>query len=125
MPNAAETFAAHVAGTQFADIPSHAIARAKVFILDTLGVGIAGSSAQGSAELLASARLWGAGSDAAVWGRSDRMPAHAAAFLNAFAVHCQESMTASTNPLCCIRWRHCCLRPLLMLNGAAVSAAGT
>ncbi len=90
MPNAAEAFAAHVAGTQFADIPPHAIARAKVFILDTLGVGIAGSSAQGSAELLASARLWGEGTGAAIWGRSDRMPAHAASFLNAFAVHCQE-----------------------------------
>ena len=50
MPNAAESFASHVGGMQFADISPHAIARAKVFILDTLGVGIAGSSAQGSAE---------------------------------------------------------------------------
>jgi aconitate decarboxylase len=90
MPNAAETFAAHVAGTNFADIPAHVIARAKVFILDTLGVGIAGSSAQGAAELLVSARLWGEGTGAAVWGRSDRLPPHAACFLNGFAVHCQE-----------------------------------
>ncbi len=90
MPNAAETFAAHVAGAQISDIPPRVIERAKVFVLDTLGVGIAGSSAQGSAELLATARLWGEGSSASVWGRRDRVPAHSAAFLNAFAVHCQE-----------------------------------
>jgi hypothetical protein len=90
MPNAAETFAAHVAGTRFEDIPAHAIDRAKVFILDTLGVGIAGSSAFGADQLLATTRLWGDGDGAAVWGRRDRVPATSAAFLNAFQVHCQE-----------------------------------
>ena len=68
MPNAAETFAAHVADVRRADIPSHAIERAKVFILDTLGVGIAGSSAFGADELLRASRLWGDGEGAAVWG---------------------------------------------------------
>ena len=90
MPNAAESFAAHVAGVSFDSIPGRAIERAKVYVLDTLGVGIAGSSAQGSPELLRCARAWGDGSTASVWGRRDRMPAHSAAFLNAFAVHCQE-----------------------------------
>lgn len=90
MPNAAETFAAHVADVRRADIPSHAIERAKVFILDTLGVGIAGSSAYGADELLRASRLWGDGEGATVWGRRDRMPAPSAAFLNAFQVHCQE-----------------------------------
>ena len=90
MPNAAERFAAHVAGTRFTDIPGYAIERAKVFILDTLGVGIAGSSAAGAAELLFACRRWGDGGEARVWGTDIRLPAPAAALQNAFQVHCQE-----------------------------------
>ncbi|WP_428487807.1 MmgE/PrpD family protein [Rhodopila sp.] len=90
MPNAAEVFATHVTGTELADIPAEAIDRAKIFILDTLGVGIAGSSAYGAAALLRANRLWGDGTEASVWGRRDRVPAPAAALLNAFQVHCQE-----------------------------------
>jgi 2-methylcitrate dehydratase PrpD len=90
MSTAAERFAAHVAGTQLKDIPPAAIAQAKIFILDTLGVGIAGSSAYGAAELLQASLLWGDGAQASVWGRKDRVPAPAAALLNAFQVHCQE-----------------------------------
>ena len=87
---AAEAFAAHVAGIRFADIPVRAVEQAKIFILDSLGVGIAGSSAFGADELLQAARRWGEGAEASVWGRRDRMPAVTAAFLNGFQVHCQE-----------------------------------
>jgi len=90
MPNAAETFARHVAETRISDIPAAAIQQAKIFILDTLGVGIAGSSAYGAAELLRASRLWGEGTEARVWGRKDRLPAPATTLLNAFQVHCQE-----------------------------------
>jgi aconitate decarboxylase len=90
MPNAAEIFAAHVAGTKRADIPDQVIEQAKIFILDTLGVGIAGSSAFGADKLLYAARLWGTGPEATIWGRNDRVPATTSAFLNAFQVHCQE-----------------------------------
>ena len=43
-PDAAHRLAAHAAGLRFADIPPEAVAKAKVFILDTLGVGIAGQN---------------------------------------------------------------------------------
>lgn len=85
-----ERFAAHVAGTRYADLPADAVARAKTFILDTIGVGIAGSSTIGSGQLDAAAARWGAGPEALVWGRAERMPAPTAAFLNGYAVHCQE-----------------------------------
>lgn len=88
--SAAERFAAHVVRTRFEDLPSEAVAQAKVFILDTLGVGIAGSTAAGAAELLGVAQGWGQGAEAAVWGRRARLPAASAAFLNGFQVHCQE-----------------------------------
>ncbi len=89
-PNASELFAAHVAGVRYADIPPVAIERAKVFILDSFGVGIAGSTAPGRSEILAAARRWGAGDEATSWGGGGTLPAPAAAMLNAFQMHCQE-----------------------------------
>jgi aconitate decarboxylase len=90
VPNAAELFAAHVAGVRYEDIPHVAIERAKVFILDSVGVGIAGSTAPGRRETLAAARGWGAGEEASLWGGGGKLPAPAAAMLNAFQMHCQE-----------------------------------
>ena len=89
-PNAAQRFAAHVVQTRFSDLPEAAVERAKVFILDSLGVGVAGSSAAGAAELLSAAQRWGDGTEAAVWGRAARLPAPSAALVNAYQVHCQE-----------------------------------
>jgi aconitate decarboxylase len=89
-PFAGERFSRHVTGTRFEDLPADAIFQAKSFILDTLGVGIAGSSAVGASELQRISARWGAGSEALIWGRRERVPAPTAAFLNGFQVHCQE-----------------------------------
>ncbi len=83
-------FAAHVAGVRLNAVPATAVAAAKVFILDTLGVGIAGSTAPGVADALTAAGGWGAGAEAAVWGRTMRLPAPSAAFMNGLQCHCQE-----------------------------------
>lgn len=87
---ASERFARHALETRFEDLPADAVAQTKVFILDTIGVGIAGSSAAGAEELSRVAAGWGGGADAVVWGRRKRMPAPSAAFLNGFQAHCQE-----------------------------------
>ena len=87
---AGERFAAHVVGARFRDLPAAAVAAAKIFILDTLGVGVAGSTAGGAEALLRGASGWGAGAEAAVWGRRERVPAGSAALVNGFQVHCQE-----------------------------------
>jgi aconitate decarboxylase len=89
-PNAAERFSAHVARTRFEDLSEDAVARAKVFILDTFGVGISGSTAAGSDKILAAASRWGRGDEALIWGRSERLPAAQAALVNGYQVHCQE-----------------------------------
>jgi 2-methylcitrate dehydratase PrpD len=89
-PALSERFAAHVSDARFEDLPADAVAQAKVFMLDTFGVGIAGATAAGAAELMAAARRWGAGEEAVVWGRAGRVPAGVAAVLNGFQVHCQE-----------------------------------
>jgi 2-methylcitrate dehydratase PrpD len=85
-----ERFAAHVAAARFEDLPADVLAQAKIFILDTFGVGVAGATAAGAAEIMAAARGWGAGEEATVWGRATRAPAGIAALLNGFQVHCQE-----------------------------------
>ncbi|MBO1078084.1 MmgE/PrpD family protein [Roseomonas haemaphysalidis] len=89
-PFLAERFAAHALQTRFEDLSEDAVGQAKVFILDTLGVGIAGSSAFGADGVLVAAGGWGSDAEATVWGRRERVPATTAAMANAFQVHCQE-----------------------------------
>ncbi len=89
----AARFADHALGTRFEDLPAAVVERAKVFVLDSLGVGIAGSSVAGGEGLLRVASGWGGapgGIDVPVWGRRARLAAPAAAFLNAWQMHNQE-----------------------------------
>src|SRR5688572_10535487 len=83
-------FAEHVTSRSYADIPDAAIAAAKVFILDTLGVGLAGSSGPKAQELARAQSLWGTGSDARVWATGEGLPAPAVAFCNAYQAHNAE-----------------------------------
>jgi aconitate decarboxylase len=87
---AALRFARHALTTRFVDLPPAAVRAAKTFLLDTLGVGICGSSELSAAALLQAATGWGAGAEAVIWGRRERLPAPAAALVNGFQVHCQE-----------------------------------
>ena len=87
--NAASRFADHAIGTRFSDLTDEAVARTKVYVLDSLGVGIAGSSVEGGEALMRVAAGWGA-STVPVWGRSARLSAPAAAFMNAWQMHNQE-----------------------------------
>src|SRR6185503_477407 len=86
---AAARFAAHALETRFSDLPAAAIERAKVYVLDSLGVGIAGSSVEGGEGLARIAAGWGEAS-VPVWGRAVRLSAPAAAFVNAWQMHNQE-----------------------------------
>jgi aconitate decarboxylase len=88
--DAIATFADHVARTRYEDLPEAAVAAAKTFILDTLGVGLAGSNGPRSPELAAAQALSGTGTAARVWGNGARLPAPAAALCNAYQAHCSE-----------------------------------
>ncbi|MFO1352340.1 MAG: MmgE/PrpD family protein [Gammaproteobacteria bacterium] len=90
MTQAVARLAQHVVTTRFEDLPPAAIAAAKVFFLDTLGVCVAGTSASYAAEVRAAAYGWGMGNDATVLGLGERLPAANAAFVNAYHTHCQE-----------------------------------
>jgi aconitate decarboxylase len=88
--DAIAAFADHVARTGFHDLPGDAIKSAKTFILDTLGVGIAGSSGPMASELAETQETWGRREEVCVWGNGKRLPAPAAAMCNAYQVHNSE-----------------------------------
>lgn len=79
-----------VANTRYEDLPPAAVARAKVFLLDTLGCGVAGRGAPLIEEIARVAASWGAGEDAVVWGDRRRLPAPQAAIVNGYQIHALE-----------------------------------
>lgn len=83
-----EAIAAHVVRDH--DLPAAAAAAVGTFLLDTLGVGIAGSSGAGVEALIGLARVWGPGDEATVWLTGERMSAGSAAIVNAYMIHCLE-----------------------------------
>ena len=88
--DAIHRFAAHVVNTQFAGIPDMAITAAETLVLDTIGVGLAGSSGPMADTLAATQERFGAGEDAHVWSLGKRLPVPAAAFCNAYQIHNSE-----------------------------------
>lgn len=80
----------HVADVRYEDLPPEAVAKVKTFLLDTIGVGIAGSSGAKVADLAALAATWGAAPESSVWLTGQRMSAGSAAMVNAYQIHCLE-----------------------------------
>ena len=88
--DAIAAFAEHVARSSYDDLPTAAIAAAKTFILDSLGVGVAGSAAPWAKELVETAARWGGADDARVWVHGAALPAPAAAMCNGYQIHNSE-----------------------------------
>lgn len=85
-----ERFASHALSTRYEDLSEDAIQQAKVFILDTIGVGISGSSAFGADKLLQVTSSNVGASEATVWGTGVKTSAATAALVNGYQIHCQE-----------------------------------
>lgn len=83
-------FAAQTLALQYDGLPAATRRAACRLILDTFGVGLAGSSGQWSAGLGKASAGWGASGPARVFGRSEPAPAGLAAFLNAYSIHNSE-----------------------------------
>lgn len=90
MSNPLEQVAAHVVNTRTANLPPEVVARVKTFLLDTLGVGIAGTSGAQVSELIALAQSWGAEPEATVLLTGEKMCAQSAALVNGYQIHCLE-----------------------------------
>ena len=83
-------FARHVADARHARLSPDVVLTVKTFVLDTLGVGVAGSGDPLSARIADAVAGWGTAGEATVWGSGQRLPAQGAAFVNAFQIHCLE-----------------------------------
>lgn len=87
--DAIETLARHVASARYEDLPDPAVRAAKVFLLDTVGVCIAGARSPFAARVREAAGRWGRGEEATAIGAA-RLPAPSAALVNAFQAHSDE-----------------------------------
>ena len=72
------------------DFSPASITAAKTFILDSLGVGIAGSNAPFNQSVYETVQTWGAGDAVHLWARGEKAPAASAAYLNGFQIHSME-----------------------------------
>ena len=87
---AIDAFADHVAASTFEALSDIEIGKAKTFLLDSIGVGIAGSGGASMDALRAIVSSWGAGDEATVWVTGERLPAQQAAIINSYQIHCLE-----------------------------------
>lgn len=87
-----EQLAAYWSEARFEDMPAHAVAFAKRFLIDTLAAGIAGAHTGVVETTLRAARASceGTAGSAAVWGRNDMLPPALAAMVNGTSAHAQE-----------------------------------
>ena len=91
MKDAIERFADHIVETNFSDIPDRAIQSAKTFILDTIGVGLAGSTGPYVKELLNAYSLTSPPElSSRVLGQRARINSADAALINGFQIHNSE-----------------------------------
>ena len=81
---------AHVGRVATGESPTVARAAAKMFIADSLGVGIAGAGAPWRSEVLDMTAASGGAPQASVWGTGERLPLAQAAMVNAYQMHALE-----------------------------------
>jgi len=80
-----------VCETEFADLTPEAIKYLKIFLMDTMAVGVAGRCSAGSDILLKAVETWGQGDQSRVIAMPGmRVPAPTAAFLNGYNIHALE-----------------------------------
>ncbi len=83
-------FAEHVSRTRFEDLPEAAVRAARIFILDTLGVGLAGTNGPCVAELIGSCMAMMGPGPARCWGHRQTLSAPGAAMINGYQIHNSE-----------------------------------
>lgn len=114
MTQAVDRLVQHVMATRFEALSAPAVAAVKTFCLDTIGVSVAGTRARYAAELRAAVDAWGSGDEATGLGLGNRLPAGAAAMVNAFHAHNQE--------FDCVH-EAAVVHPLTTIQSAALAAA--
>ena len=89
-PSVSEILAERISRCRPDDLTSRAVEATKTFILDTIGVGLAGARTPESRSLVETVRGWGGPCEASVWGQNLSLPAWGAAMANSHQAHCLE-----------------------------------
>lgn len=98
----------HASTLRYDHLSAEAVAASKVFLMDSLAVGISGSGAQVplTRAVRASAASYGSGNAARAWVTGERLPAPSAAMVNGWQIHSQEfdcvHMPAVVHPMAVI-----------------------
>ena len=79
--------ARYIVNTKYDQIPTEVVSVTKKFVIDSVGVGIAGSSAPGNAEIMDLLRNWGGRAESRVLVYGFKVPAPEAAFANSLLIH--------------------------------------
>jgi 2-methylcitrate dehydratase PrpD len=79
--------AKNIVNTEFESLPEEAVRIAKKFIIDSIGVAIAGSGTDGNAEVINLVREWGGKEESSVWVYGFKGPSPEAAFANSLLIH--------------------------------------
>jgi aconitate decarboxylase len=88
--DAMQRFTENIVRTTYTDLSPSVLTATKTFILDTLGVCVAGATAPGVRELLALLRRWGGNAESTLLVFGDRCPAPWTAMANSFMMHTLE-----------------------------------
>lgn len=81
------TYAKFIKGTNYDALPREIVEITKKFILDTLGVAVAGSSAPGCREIVDEVKAWGGRQDSTILIHGGKVPAQNATFVNSSMAH--------------------------------------
>ena len=86
----ADLFTKHIANSKFEDLDNKTIKNLKKFLLDSIGVGIAGSTGANLTELKKVAKSWSNGSECTIFGTWENYSRDATTLINAYQIHCLE-----------------------------------
>lgn len=82
-----ENITDHITTTQFSDLPEVVVDNTKRFILDSVGVAIAGSSAPGCKDVVDLTKEWGGKPEATALVYGGKVPSPSAAMVNSMMMH--------------------------------------
>lgn len=86
----ADLFSNHIHKSNFENLDNQTINKIKVFLLDSLGVGIAGSTGANLSELKKVADSWSRGNECTTLGTWEKYSRDATTLINAYQIHCLE-----------------------------------
>jgi len=80
----------HIVSHRYETLAPDAVTATSTYVLDSLGVALAGSRVPLVSQLIDLAQNWGQSNDCRIWGTGQRVPAITAAFVNGYQIHNQE-----------------------------------